>query len=496
MNGGKFVKLYELTVSQLSSLLKKKEINAVELTRTVLDRIVEAEPVLDCYINIIEEQAVERAEKVQKMMDAGELYSPLAGIPMAVKDNICTEGIPTTCASKMLQDFVPPYNAAVMQKLYNNGAILLGKLNMDEFAMGSSTENSYFKKTKNPWNHDRVPGGSSGGCAAAVAAGEAIYSLGTDTGGSLRQPSALCGVTGFKPTYGSVSRFGLIGYASSFDQIGPVAKDVTDSALVLNAIAGHDSQDSTSAGIKYPDYTESLVNNVKNMKIGIPSEYMRNNTSEDVRKAVSEAIELFEKLGAKCEEFSLPIMEYVLPTYCIITFAEASSNLGRYDGVKYGHRAKDYKDLGELYKRTRDEGFGSEVKRRIILGTYVLSAGQYDKYYKKALQARRVICHELNRAFDKYDLIMGPTSPSTAFRFGTKVEDPAEMYKNDVLTMPANIAGLPAISVPCGFDGDSMPIGLQFIGKQFGESTLLRAAYTFEQNTDFHKNKPVIKPVI
>ena len=486
------MKLHELTISQLNNLLRKKETNAVEITKDVLDRIAKTESVLDCYISIVEEKAIERAKNIQNKMERGQLQSHLAGIPMAVKDNICTEGILTTCASKMLSNYVAPYNATVIQNLYDNGAILLGKLNMDEFAMGSSTENSYFKKTRNPWDINRVPGGSSGGSAAAVAAGTAIYALGSDTGGSLRQPASFCGVVGLKPTYGSVSRFGLIGCASSFDQIGPITRDVTDCALVLNALVGKDNKDSTTANIKHIDYAEFLVNNVKGLKIGIPTQFMGDTLNEEVQKAVLEAIEVLKRLGAECEEISLPSMEYVLPTYCTLAFAEASSNLGRYDGIKYGYRAKDYKDLEDLYKRTRDEGFGSEVKRRIILGTYALSAGQYEKYYKKALQVRRIIYDEFNEAFQEYDMILGPTSPDTAFKFGTKIDDPMEMYKNDILTMPANITGLPAITVPCGRDSNNLPIGLQMISKQFGESVLIRAAYTFEQNTEFHKNRPII----
>ncbi|HHV95741.1 MAG TPA: Asp-tRNA(Asn)/Glu-tRNA(Gln) amidotransferase subunit GatA [Clostridiaceae bacterium] len=486
------MELYELTIKQLSDMLKKKQISAVEVTRSVLDRIDKLEPALGCYITIVAEKALQDAENVQKDIDNGTLRSPLAGIPMAVKDNICTEGIPTTCASKMLSNFKPPYNATVIRKLYDNGAILLGKLNMDEFAMGSSTETSYFKKTRNPWNVERVPGGSSGGSAAAVASGEAIYSLASDTGGSLRQPASFCGVVGLKPTYGSVSRYGLIACASSFDQIGPITKDVTDCALVLNAITGRDEKDSTSANIEHPDYTKFLINDVKGLKIGIASEFIGDLLDKEVQKAFIDAVDVLKKLGAECEEISLPSLKNALPVYCILAFAEASSNLGRYDGVKYGYRAKEYKDLEDMYRRTRSEGFGPEVKRRILLGTYALSAEQYDKYYKKALQVRRMICDEFNDAFKKYDIILYPTTPDTAFKFGTMTKEPMQMYKHDILTMPANIAGLPAITVPCGFDSNNLPVGLQMLSKPFGEGKLLQAAYTFEQNTEFRNSRPCL----
>jgi len=492
MNGGKLVKLYDLTIKQLSDMLAKKQISAVEITRSVLDRIEKLEPVLGCYITIIAEKALQNAEAVQKDIDSGNIKSPLAGIPMAVKDNICTEGILTTCASKMLSNFKPPYNATVIKKLYDSGAILLGKLNMDEFAMGSSTETSYFKQTRNPWDTSRVPGGSSGGSAAAVAAGETIYSLASDTGGSLRQPASFCGVVGLKPTYGSVSRYGLVACASSFDQIGPITKDVTDCALVLNAITGKDEKDSTSANIEHPDYTEFLINDIKGVKIGIPVEFMGDLLDKEVQKSFVEAVDVLKRLGAECEEISLPSLNNVLPAYCTLAFAEVSSNLGRYDGVKYGYRAEEYKDLDDMYKRTRSEGFGMEVKRRILLGTYALSAEQYDKYYKKALQVRRIICNEFSEAFKKYDIILYPTSPDTAFKFGTMTEEPMKMYKHDILTMPANIAGLPAITLPCGFDSNNLPIGLQMMSKPFDEGKLLRAAYTFEQNTEFHENRPSV----
>ncbi|MCX7841577.1 MAG: Asp-tRNA(Asn)/Glu-tRNA(Gln) amidotransferase subunit GatA, partial [Clostridia bacterium] len=368
----------------------------------------------------------------------------------------------------------------------------LGKLNMDEFAMGSSTENSYFKKTKNPWDLERVPGGSSGGAASCVAAGQAVFALGSDTGGSIRQPASFCGVVGLKPTYGAVSRFGLVAYASSLDQIGPLTKDVTDCALVLNAISGHDPMDSTSADIAHPDYTKSLVNDIKGMKIGYPREYLGEGINDEVKKAVLNAIDTLRKLGAECEEFSLPITEYAIPAYYLIACAEASSNLARYDGIKYGYRAEKFTDLLDLYKQSRSEGFGAEVKRRIMLGTYALSSGYYDAYYKKALQVRTLIKDGFNQAFEKYDLIVGPTAPTTAFKIGEKTNNPLEMYLEDIYTVSVNIAGLPGLVIPCGMDSKGLPIGLQLIGKHFDESTLLKVGYTFEQNTDYHRMRPNI----
>ncbi|MDP4181861.1 MAG: Asp-tRNA(Asn)/Glu-tRNA(Gln) amidotransferase subunit GatA, partial [Bacillota bacterium] len=370
--------------------------------------------------------------------------------------------------------------------------VLLGKLNLDEFAMGGSTENSYFLKTKNPWDLERVPGGSSGGSAASVAAGETVFSLGSDTGGSIRQPASFCGIVGLKPTYGSVSRYGLVAFASSLDQIGPLTKDVTDCALVMNAIAGHDPMDSTSINTDYPDYTKALINDVKGMKIGIPKEYIGEGLNSEVKKSVLDAIETLKKLGAQCEEFSLPITEYAIPAYYLISSAEASSNLARYDGVKYGYRAEKFSDLLDLYKQSRSEGFGPEVKRRIMLGTYALSSGYYDAYYKKALQVRTLIKNGFDEAFSKYDLVIGPTAPSTAYKVGEKVDDPLEMYLGDIYTVSVNIAGLPGLVVPCGFDSKKLPIGLQLIGKPFDESVLLRVGYTFEQNTEFHKAKAKI----
>lgn len=479
--------LHKLTVHELSEMLKNKKISSVELTKMFLDRIDAVDGKVDSYLTVCKEDAIKRAKIVQDKIDKGQATSRLAGIPMAIKDNICTEGIKTTCASKMLYNFIPPYDATVSKKLYDQDTVLLGKLNMDEFAMGSSTENSHFKKTKNPWDLERVPGGSSGGSAAAVASSQAGFTLGSDTGGSIRQPASFCGVVGLKPTYGAVSRYGLVAFASSLDQIGSITKDVTDAAYVMNAIVGHDPMDSTSANVSYPDYTSFLRNDIKGLKIGVPKEYMSTGIHPDVKKSAEEAIKVLEKLGAEVEEFSLSITEYAIPAYYIIASAEASSNLARYDGIKYGFRSEKFTDLLDLYKKTRSEGFGFEVKRRIMLGTYALSSGYYDAYYKKALQVRTLIKNQFDDAFKKYDLIIGPTTPNTAFKFGEKSENPLEMYLEDIYTVSVNIAGLPGISIPCGLDSDNLPIGLQIIGKPFDEGTLLRAAYTFEQNTGFHK---------
>ena len=486
------MELYQLTAHELGDLLKNKKVSAVDITKSYLDRIEKVESKVDSYLTICQEEALNKAEEVQKRIDSGEAASPLAGIPMAIKDNICTQGVKTTCASKMLHNFVPPYNATVMNKLESNDTIMLGKLNMDEFAMGGSTENSHFKQTKNPWDIERVPGGSSGGAGAAVAGIDAVFTLGSDTGGSIRQPASFCGVVGMKPTYGSVSRFGLVAFASSLDQIGPLTKDVTDCALVLNAITGYDSLDTTSSNVEYPDYTKALVNNIKGMKIGIPKEYIGQGLNEDVKASTLKAIETLKELGAECEEFSLPITEYAIPAYYLIACAEASSNLARYDGIKYGYRAEKYSDLLDLYRQTRSEAFGPEVKRRIMLGTYALSSGYYDAYYKKALQVRTLIKNGFDQAFEKYDLVLGPTAPTTAYKIGEKVDDPLEMYLGDIYTVSVNIAGLPGLVVPCGYDTSNLPIGLQLIGKAFDESTLLRVGYTFEQNTDYHKKQPEI----
>jgi len=483
------VELFELTAHQLSDMLKSKKVSAVELTKSVIDRIEKLDAKVDSYITVCKEEALKRAADIQNKINKGDDLPPLAGIPMAIKDNMCTKGITTSCGSKMLESFIPPYDSTVAKKLHKEDTILLGKLNLDEFAMGGSTENSHFKVTKNPWDLTRVPGGSSGGSAAAVAANETIFSLGSDTGGSIRQPASFCGVVGMKPTYGAVSRFGLVAFASSLDQIGPLTKDVTDCALVLNAITGHDKMDSTSANVEYPDYTKSLINSVKGMKIGIPKEFIAEGINLEVKKAIMDAVDTLKQLGAECEEFSLPINEYAIPAYYLISSAEASSNLARYDGIKYGYRAEKFSDLLDLYKQTRSEGFGAEVKRRIMLGTYALSSGYYDAYYKKALQVRALIMDSFNVAFSKFDVVLGPTAPTTAYKIGEKLDNPLEMYLGDVYTVSVNIAGLPGLVIPCGQDSNNLPIGLQLIGKPFAEGTLLKAAYTFEQNTEFHKNR-------
>lgn len=485
------MQLFRLTVHELHGLLSKKEISAEELNKDVFERIESVEDKIGAYICRTKEHALERAREVDRQIKNGEKISPLSGIPVAIKDNICTKGIRTTAGSKILSGFVPPYSATVVKKLEAAGAAMAGKTNMDEFAMGSSTENSAFLTTRNPWDTGRVPGGSSGGSAAAVSAGEAVCSLGSDTGGSIRQPAAFCGVVGMKPTYGAVSRYGLIAFASSLDQIGPLTRDVTDCALVLNVICGHDPHDSTSAKFDVPDYTSFLSDDVRGLKIGVPEEFMVEGIDPGVRGSVEKAMRLLETLGASVEYTSLPHNKYALPTYYLIAPAEASSNLARYDGVRYGYRAGEAKDVVDMFMKTRSQGFGSEVKRRIMLGTYALSAGYYDAYYLKALKVRTLIKQDFERAFEKYDLLLSPTAPTPAFRFGEKIDDPLQMYLSDICTMPANLAGIPAISLPCGFV-DGMPVGLQLMGKYFDEGTVLRAAYTFEQNTDYHKEFPKI----
>lgn len=484
------MELYRLTAHEAYDKLKKREVSSKELTEAVIKHIEDVETDIQSYIHIDIEGALKKADEVDHLLAKGETIEPLGGLPIAIKDNMCTEGINTTCASRMLANFVPPYDATVVKKLKDRQAVILGKLNMDEFAMGSSTETSAFKKTKNPWDIRCVPGGSSGGSAAAVAADEAFFTLGSDTGGSIRQPASLCGVVGMKPTYGAVSRYGLVAFASSLDQIGPLAKDVTDCALALNAIVGHDPHDSTSVNRRYPDYVSALTNDVKGLKIGVPREYFESGVNGEVKSAVINAINLLKELGADYEDTSLPSTDYALSAYYLIASAEASSNLGRYDGVKYGYRSAQYEDMIDMYKKTRSEGFGNEVKRRIMLGTYALSSGYYDAYYLKALKVRTLITEEFKKAFDKYDVLIAPTSPTTAFKIGERINDPMAMYMSDVCTVPVNIAGLPAISVPCGFDSNGLPIGLQIIGKAFDEETILRVAYCFEQNTAFHKQKP------
>lgn len=486
------MELNKLTLHEIKDLLAKKEIKVAEVVTSCFQRVEDVDNKIESFITLNKEAALKNAEIVQKRLENGEKLSPLAGIPVGIKDNMCTEGLKTTCASRMLENFIPPYDATVVSKLKAQDAIIMGKLNMDEFAMGGSTENSYFKKTKNPWDLERVPGGSSGGSAAAVAADEVIFSLGSDTGGSIRQPASFCGVVGLKPTYGAVSRYGLVAFASSLDQIGPLTKDVTDCAIALNAITGHDKMDSTSANIEYPDYTASLVNDVKGLKIGIPKDFISEGLNEEVKASILAAAKKLESLGAIIEEFSMPMNEYAIPAYYMIACAEASSNLARFDGIKYGYRAEKFDDLLDLYKRSRSEGFGEEVKRRIMLGTYALSSGYYDAYYNKALKVRTLIKNEFDNAFSKFDCILGPTAPTTAYKIGEKSANPLEMYLGDIYTVSVNIAGLPGLVVPCGYDSKGLPIGMQLIGKAFDEGTLLKVGYTFEQNTDFNKRKPNI----
>ena len=486
--------IIDLTVHELQEKLKSRELTITDITKAYIDRINEKEKDVQAFITPLTKQAMEKAKEIQEKKEKGEIAGELAGIPIGIKDNLCTKGIKTTCASKMLENFVSPYDATVVEKLNDENMINLGKMNMDEFAMGSSTEHSYFKKTKNPWNLNKVPGGSSGGSAAAVAAGLVPWALGSDTGGSIRQPSSLCGVVGLKPTYGLVSRYGLVAYASSLDQIGPITKDVKDAAILLNIIAGHDEKDTTSSDRLKVDYTKALKNDVKGLKIGVPKEFFGEGINEEVKESLQKAIEKYKDLGAEIEEFSLDISEYALATYYIIACAEASSNLGRFDGIRYTYRTPEFKNLKEIYKKSRSEAFGSEVKRRIILGTYVLSSGYYDAYYKKAQQVRTLVMNEFNKGFEKYDVILTPTSPTVAFDIGSKSENPLEMYLADICTVSVNVAGLPGISIPCGVDKEGMPIGMQLIGNKFCEETILNAAYTFEQAIKFRENhKPEIK---
>mgnify|MGYP001184744668 FL=1 len=486
------MELYSKTLSSIASDIKEKKVTIKEVLDSVYKRIEEVEPKVGAYITLTKTQAYERAEELQKRLDNGEDIGILGGVPIAIKDNICTENVKTTCASRMLENFVPIYNATVIEKLKEAGAIMLGKTNMDEFAMGSSTETSYIKKTANPWDVNRVPGGSSGGSAAAVSADMAYAALGSDTGGSIRQPASYCSVVGLKPTYGLISRYGLIAFASSLDQIGPFAKTVEDAALMLNVIAGHDSKDTTSADLEKKDYTKALVNSVKEMNIAVPSDFVNDGINEDVKRAYDTSIKTLEDLGANIVNVKLEYAKYSLATYYIIATAEASSNLGRYDGIRYGHRAKEFSDLIDLYTKSRTEGFGDEVKRRIMLGTYVLSSGYYDAYYKRAQQVRTLIVNDFKKAFESCDVIMIPTAPNTSFKMGEHSTNPLEMYLEDIFTVPVNIAGLPAISVPGGFASNNMPIGLQFIAKSFDEEKLLQVAYTYEQNTQFHDKKPNI----
>ena len=481
------------TIHEYAELLKQRKLSSVELTKQYLARIEKADAQIGSYITVCPDDALAAAGKADERIAKGEA-TLLTGIPVGIKDNICTEGIKTTCASKMLYNFVPPYDATVTKRLKNEGAVILGKLNMDEFAMGSSTESSYFKKTKNPYDLTRVPGGSSGGSAASVSADLAPYALGSDTGGSIRQPAAFCGNVGLKPTYGLVSRFGLIAFASSLDQIGSFTKDVTDCAIVLNAIAGYDKMDSTSVDADKTDYTKALGLPLKGMKIGVPKQYLESGIQAEIKEAVENAIKVYEMLGAECEECSLPLSKFALPAYYLISSAEASSNLARFDGIKYGYRAEEYHGLTDLYEITRSEGFGEEVKRRIMLGTYALSSGYYDAYYKKAQQVRGLIKRDFAACFEKYDVLLTPTTPTTAYKFGEK-SDPVAMYMGDICTVAVNIAGLPAISIPAGLDKKGMPIGIQLIANSLDERKLLTAAFAYERETGYEKLRPTVKEV-
>ena len=482
--------LHQLTIHEAHELLKRREISSTELTRSVLKRIADVEGKVRACVTVAEDVALQEAKKVDDYIRTTREIPPLAGIPTLIKDVICTKGIRTTCSSKILESFVPPYDATVIEKLKEEKAVIVGKANMDEFAMGSSTEHSAFFPTHNPWDLARVPGGSSGGSAAAVAADETIYALGSDTGGSVRQPAALCSVVGLKPTYGRVSRFGLVAFASSLDQIGPLTKDVTDCALVMNAIAGYDPRDSTSVPYPVPDYVQQLTPDIRGIRIGIPREYFVEGMKNEVREALQVAISRLQKLGAAIDwEVSLPHTRYALAVYYILAPSEASANLARYDGVKYGFSERDASNVIETTERTRQSGFGTEVKRRIMLGTYALSAGYHDAYYVKAQKVRMLIKREFDQAFGKYDALVTPTSPIVPFKLGEKLEDPMQMYLSDICTLPVNIAGIPAISIPAGFV-DNLPVGMQIIGKPFSEETLLRIAFAYEQATDWHKRKP------
>lgn len=483
------MKLFEQPAHVLHDMLVNKEITSLELTEAVLARIDEVEGDVQAYLTVTRDEALAQAKAVDEKIARGEEIAFLEGIPGAIKDNICTKGVKTTCASRILQKFVPPYDATVVQKLAAQNPVVLGKTNLDEFAMGGSTENSAFHPTHNPWNTDCVPGGSSGGSAAAVAAGTAVWALGSDTGGSIRQPASFCGVVGMKPTYGRVSRYGLVAYASSLDQIGPITKDVTDCANILNIIAGRDEMDSTSIDSVVPDYTKSLVQDVKGLKIGLPKEYFVKGMDPEVEGAVKAAVKQLESLGAEVVEISLPNTDYAISTYYLIAPAEAATNLARYDGVSYGERAEDAADLVEMMTKTRSQYLGEEVKRRIMIGNYALSAGYYDAYYLKALKVRRLVKEDYDKAFKEVDVIICPAAPSVAYKIGEKIDNPLEMYLQDACTVPLNLAGLPGISVPCGYNKDKMPIGMQIIGKALDEETLIRVAYTYEQSQSYHQDR-------
>ena len=475
----------DLTAVELGKKIKAKEITVVDAVKASLEQIKKLEPVVHAYVTVDEEGALKRAEEVQKLIDDGTLTGPLAGVPVAIKDNMCTKDLLTTCSSKILYNFVPTFSAEAVINLEKAGAVILGKTNMDEFAMGSTTETSAYGVTRNPWDPEHVPGGSSGGSCAAVAAEECFFALGSDTGGSIRQPSSFCGVTGIKPTYGTVSRYGLIAYGSSLDQIGPIARNVTDCATILEAISSYDKKDSTSIPREDMDFTSALVDDVKGMRIGIPRDYLGEGLDEEVKEAILKAAKVLEDKGAIVEEFDLGLVKYAIPAYYVIASAEASSNLSRFDGVKYGLRAKEYEGLHEMYKKSRSEGFGEEVKRRIMLGSFVLSSGYYDAYYLKALRTKALIKKEFDKAFEKYDVILGPAAPSTAPKLGESLSDPLKMYLGDIYTISVNLAGLPGMTVPCGKDSAGLPIGLQLIGDCFQEKKIIRAGYAFEQSRKY-----------
>ena len=473
--------ILSMTAVELAAAIKKREVTVKEAVEAVLDNIEKREDTYHCYVTVDREGALKQAEEIQKKINDGTLSGPLAGVPVAIKDNMCTEGLLTTCSSKILYNFVPTFTSEAVLNLQKAGAVILGKTNMDEFAMGSTTETSAYGVTRNPWNPEHVPGGSSGGSAAAVAAEECFYALGSDTGGSIRQPASFCGVVGLKPTYGTVSRYGLIAYGSSLDQIGPLCKDVTDCATILEAIASHDSKDSTSVERLDTDFTSALVEDVKGMKIGIPRDYFGEGLNPEVKEAVLRAAEVLKEKGAIVEEFDLSLVEYAIPTYYTIAAAEASSNLERFDGIKYGYRTEEYQGLHNMYKKSRSEGFGAEVKRRIMLGSFVLSSGYYDAYYLKALRVKALIKKAFDEAFAKYDVILGPVAPTTAPKIGESLSDPIQMYLGDIYTISINLAGLPGLSIPCGRDSKGLPIGMQLIGDCFKEKNLIRAAYTYEK---------------
>lgn len=477
--------ILDLTAVELGKKIKAKEITVVDAVKASLEQIKKLEPVVHAYVTVDEEGALKRAEEVQRLIDDGTLTGPLAGVPVAIKDNMCTKDLLTTCSSKILYNFVPTFSAEAVINLEKAGAVILGKTNMDEFAMGSTTETSAYGVTRNPWDPEHVPGGSSGGSCAAVAAEECFFALGSDTGGSIRQPSSFCGVTGIKPTYGTVSRYGLIAYGSSLDQIGPIAKDVTDCATILEAISSYDKKDSTSIPRTDLDFTSALVDDVKGMRIGIPRDYLGEGLDEEVKDAILKAAKVLEEKGAIVEEFDLGLVKYAIPAYYVIASAEASSNLSRFDGVKYGLRAKEYEGLHEMYKKSRSEGFGEEVKRRIMLGSFVLSSGYYDAYYLKALRTKALIKKEFDKAFEKYDVILGPAAPSAAPKLGESLSDPLKMYLGDIYTISVNLAGLPGMTVPCGKDSTGLPIGLQLIGDCFQEKKIIRAGYAFEQSRKY-----------